>query len=509
MEPQKPIGIGRILKTLVALLACNNLISVGYVEAHGSKLKIKGFDQQFFEPSSCQAVDGFTDQLINEIDSYAPTVKRIADLVLNKKRGNAYDELALFTDTIGPRLSGSKSLAQGIEYMLAKFNSSKLDNVHGEPAMVPRWERGNEWAQMVEPMQHKMDILALGTSVGTMGKVLQAEVVPVKSWTELDSLGNQGLLNGKIVLYNVKFTTYGETVQFRSQGASKAAQHGAVAALVRSVTPFSIYSAHTGSTSYSNEVGSLRIPTAAVTLEDADLIQRWINRNRTVSLKLYMEAQNYPNVESANVIGDITGKLMSDNFVVVSGHIDSWDITNGALDDGGGMMISYLALSALRELDLRAKRTVRAILWTSEEFGYWGARQYFENRKKDNSLAKHNAVFESDLGTFTPLGLGIAPNALPLTKCISHRMMQLFKDWDMNKLDSTFEGSDIDLFADVGVPSFSLANKNDKYFYFHHTRGDSMSLEDPDDLDKAVFLWAATSFVLADLSVDLPKKLTV
>lgn len=473
----------------ISLTSCHS--TAGSLNKHSSKL---------FDPSSCDV----SAELKKEIASHENVVKQIADLVLHgTEKHSTYDELALFVDTFGPRLSGSQSLANAIAFMLEKFNSSKLNNVHGEPAMIPKWERGNEWALVIAPVNHSMQIMALGKSVGTNGKVVEGEVVEVRNWNELDQLGKNGLLRDKIVMYNFKFTNYPETVAFRSRGASRAAPYGAIAALVRSVTPFSIYSPHTGATDYSQ--GVTKIPTAAITLEDADFIDRWLQRNKKVVVQVYMEAQNFADVESHNVVGDITGSEKSEQVVLVSGHIDSWDVTQGALDDGGGMIISYKALDVLRKLKLVAKRTVRAVLWTSEEFGYWGAKQYFANRQADKSLSKFQAVFESDLGTFTPTGLSIAPNAKTETKCIVYEVMQLLKPYNMSSFDTNFEGSDIELFSEVGVPSLSLANKNDKYFYYHHTRGDSMSIENPDDLDMATFLWAATSYVLANISVDLAR----
>lgn len=281
-----------------------------------------------FNSQDCDNVEGFTQDLRKEIQTYAPVINNIANLVLNgTEKGVAYDELALFVDTFGPRPSGSDSLEKSIDYMLKKFNTSNFENVHGESAFVPKWERGNEWAIITEPVNHKMEILALGTSVGTEGLQIKAEVVVVNSFEELDTLGKAGMLDTKIVIYNAKFTTYAESVKFRSSGAVRAAPYGAVAALVRSVTPFSIYSPHTGQTSYDDNLP--KIPTAAITLEDADYIARWVKRGKRVVVKLYMEAKNYPDVESRNVIGELVGSQLPEQVVLISGHIDSWDITQG------------------------------------------------------------------------------------------------------------------------------------------------------------------------------------
>lgn len=446
-----------------------------------------------FNLSLCQEVDGFTKELKDEIHAKEADVKKIMDLVLNgQERHSTYDELALFCDTFGPRMSGTESLTRAVNYMMRKMKFDSKLEAHAEKAMIPRWRIGEQWAEIVEPVEHRMTILALGESVGTNG-TLEAEAVLVHTFDELDQLGISGKLEGKIVVYNYKFTSYGESVKFREQGALRAAKYGALAALVRSVTPFSIYSPHAGH-------GSQSIPTAAITLEDADLIQRWAKRQKRVVLKMFIDAENFAAAESHNLIGDIKGYSKPDEIVLVSGHMDSWYNTQGAMDDGGGMMISYKAVDILNKLNLRARRTIRAVLWTSEEFGLIGAQQYFKDHKHE--LDKFKVVMESDLGTFKPTGLSII-NASPLARCVVNEVLSLTEKIGTTKLDSQYEGSDIEVFTDSGVMGLSLANENSKYFYYHHTSGDSITLEDPDDLDKSTILWAVTSYVLADLSIDL------
>lgn len=446
-----------------------------------------------FDLARCGSVEGFTKELQEEIRSKAPQINKIIDIVLNgSERGSTYNELATFCDTFGPRLSGSESLSKAIEYMIKKMTDSNL-TVHPEKAMIPKWEVGDQWAELVIPglRKQRMTILALGTSVGTDNKTIEAEVELVHSFDELDQLGKEGKLFGKIVVYNYKFTTYGQSVSFRTQGASRAAKYGALAALVRSVTNFSLYSPHTGK-------GSQSIPTAAITVEDAELIQRWVNRKQRLVIRLYIDAKNYDPVESFNVIGDIMGKTKPEEIVLVSGHIDSWYNTEGAVDDGGGLMISYKALDVLSKLNLTARRTIRAILWTSEEFGLYGARKYFEDHKHE--LNNFKVVMESDLGTFKPLGLSFT-NLNNLGQCIVNEVLKLTETINTTTLDSNFEGSDIEVFTNQGTPGLSLKNENSKYFYYHHTSADSMTAQDPDNLDKSTILWAATSYVLADLSV--------
>lgn len=461
---------------------------------HGDKKIFEKFKQPVINGTDCLSVEGFTQELRDEIASKAKQVNMMIDLVLNgKEKHSTYNELATFCDAFGPRLSGSKSLAAAIDYMSRKMVHESQLVMRNEKVMIPRWEIGQQWAEMVRPVKRPISILALGYSVGTNNETLEAEAVIVNSFDQLDKMGSADLLRGKIVVFNYNFTRYGESVKYRSMGAQQASKYGAAAALIRSVTPFSIYSPHTGA-------GSKSIPTAAITLEDADMFQRWHNRGKKIVLKVFMDAQNYPDVESVNIVGDIVGSSKPDEVVLVSGHIDSWYNTEGAMDDGGGMMISYKALDLLRKLNLRARRTVRAVLWVSEEFGLIGAQQYIKNHRHE--LDKFKIVMESDLGTFAPQGLSIT-NASPLLQCVVGEVLKLTESINTTQLDNNYEGSDIEVFTDLGVPGLSLKNANDKYFMFHHTSGDSITLENPDDLDRTTILWAAASYVLADLSIDL------
>lgn len=474
-------------KSLLLLLV---VVAGGLCDGHRDGAS-RSTEASIFNKDDCNSVKGFTEELKSEIRSKAGDVKRIIDLVLNgSEKHSTYDELALLCDTFGPRLSGSDALSRAIDHMKKKMKDESGLKVHTEKAMIPKWEICKQWAELVEPVRHPMTILAFGRSIGTNGTI-EAEVKLVHSFDELDSLGRAGEIKNKIVVYNYNFTSYGDSVKFRSYGALRASRYGALAALVRSVTPFSIYSPHTG-------VASQSIPTAAITVEDADKIERWVKRNKKVTAKLFIDAKNMEDVESSNLIGEIEGTEKPDEIVLVSGHIDSWYNTDGAMDDGGGAMISYKALDILNKLNLRAKRTIRAVLWTSEEFGLIGAQQYFKDHRHE--LDKFKVVMESDLGTFKPLGLSIT-NAGPLGQCIVSEVVNLTESIGTNRLDFNYEGSDIELFTDAGVPGLSLANENSKYFYFHHSSGDSMTVENPDDLDRSTILWAVASYVLADLSI--------
>ncbi|XP_025163526.1 carboxypeptidase Q [Harpegnathos saltator] len=436
--------------------------------------------------------------LIEEIDSYAPIVQRIINETMRGSfKGTTWRDLAEFVDKFGPRFTGTQVLEDSIDYVLNKSISLSLENVHGEVVTVPRWIRGSESATLLQPRRKDLAILGLGYSVGTPKEGITANVIVVESFSELKSRAKEVL--GKIVVYNQKFISYEEAVEYRFSGATKAAELGAVAALIRSLTSYSLYTPHTGMMSYGENV--TKIPAACITVEDATMLKRMADRGENIMINLKMQAQTYPDTHSRNVIADITGSGAAEKTVVVSGHIDSWDVGQGALDDGGGIFISWKALQLLKRLNLRARRTVRMIMWTAEELGYIGARQYIEKHAAENGNLQF--VMESDLGTFAPVGLEFTGDKM--TQCILERIMQLLAPLDDLKLKSPCTQPDIQFWVNAGVPGGGLWTKNEKYFYYHHTNADTMLIEDPVALDKNTAIFAAVSFVLADISVDLPR----
>src|SRR5688572_11718110 len=250
------------------------------------------------------------------IDNYRATAGRIIGAALVSDR--AYARLAHLTDHIGHRLSGSKGLERAIEWALAEMKRDGLDNVRGEKVMVPHWVRGEESLEMTAPRAVSLAMLGLGNSVATPAEGITAEAVVVRSFDELDALGER--VRGKIVVYNVPFTNYGATVRYRSSGASRAARYGALAALVRSVTPVSLQTPHTGALIYDDK--QPKIPAAAITIEAAETLQRLHDRGDRPTLRLKMEAKFLPEAESANVVAEIRGKEKPDEVVLVSGHFD-------------------------------------------------------------------------------------------------------------------------------------------------------------------------------------------
>ena len=309
----------------------------------------------------------------------------------------AYRRLATLCDTFGPRHAGSTNLEAALDWLLQEMKKDGLANVHGEPVMVPPWVRGAESAEMLPPRRTLLPMLGLGNSVGTPPEGITAEVLVVTNFADLHA--HAAAAAGKIVLINQPFDGYGKTVRIRRDGAVEAAQAGAVASLIRSVTPVSLNTPHTGAMTYSN--GIPKIPHAAITIEDADMMQRMQERGQKITVHLQMSAQTLPDAPSRNVIGEVRGRDLPDEVIIVSGHIDSWDVGQGAEDDGGGAMSAWEAVRVIKQLGLRPRRTIRVVLWTDEENGGSGAKTYEKEHKAE--LPKHLLAIESDSGAYRPL----------------------------------------------------------------------------------------------------------
>ncbi|KAL9696654.1 hypothetical protein quinque_016233 [Culex quinquefasciatus] len=443
-----------------------------------------------------------SEELLAEIRAYQPVVTRILhEIVDGRFAGETWKALAELTDEFGPRMTGSQQLEDAIDYAVRGMKQDGLENVHTEEASVPHWVRGYERAQLVEPMRKEIAVIGLGSSVGTRKGGIVAEVVVVESFEELESLP-EAVVAGKIVVYAQSWQNYGVTGQYRSQGASAAAKKGAVASLIRSVTQFSIGSAHTGFQEYQD--GVRKIPTACITVEDSELLLRKYRRGETLKIHLEMNDRNFKPFVSRNTIGELVGsEEKNTSVVVVSGHLDSWDVGVGAMDDGGGVMISWKALTFLKEMGLRPRRTIRAILFTGEEQGLWGGQRYYDDHKEGGE-EEFSFFFEADIGTFNPRGFDFAGNEE--ASCIFQEVVKLMAPLNTTEFRQTSNaGPDVSFWNFAGYPGAALINDNDKYFWYHHSAGDSMLVEDPVSLDKCAAIWAAAAYVVADLSVPIPK----
>jgi carboxypeptidase Q len=298
-----------------------------------------------------------------------------------------WNRLSLWVDTFGARISGSQQLESALDFALNLMRKEGFDNVHDEPVTIPKWVRGEESLHMLSPYPKRMNFLGLGSSVGTNGVAINASILLVHSFDELHARAADAV--GKIVVYNYICDwsgrggdyCYGQMVQYRYNGASEAAKVGGVAALVRSLTEYSLGTPHTGIQSYAD--GVKQIPAACITTEDADFFERMQLRGVDIVLSLYMEAQNFPMVQSRNLVAEITGSLHPEQVVMFGGHVDSWDVGQGAQDDGAGFMLSFQALSLIKQLGLKPLRTIRLVGWVCEvsehkQLTRFSGRRYFQ-----------------------------------------------------------------------------------------------------------------------------------
>ena len=403
----------------------------------------------------------------------------------------AWQRLAELGDSFGHRLSGSRALEDAIDWAVAEMKKDGLENVRKEPVKVPHWVRGRESLEIVAPYPSALVMLGLGNSVGTPTDGVEAELLVVQSFEELEAAGPK--VKGKIVLYNVPFTTYGETVRHRGAGPSRAAALGAMAAIVRSVGPPGLRTPHTGSLNY--DPNAPKIPGAAVTTEDADRLQRMVNRGTTVRLRLKMDAQTLPDADSFNVVGEIRGREFPDEVVVVGGHFDSWDVGTGSTDDGGGCVVTWEALRLMKKLNLRPRRTVRAVLWTNEENGLRGGTAY-RDRYRDQ-LANHVVMLESDSGVFRPTGFGFTGSDAARARI--EGIATLLRGIQADRIAPSGAGADIGPSVEAGkVPAMSL-EVDGNYFLIHHTPADTVDKIDPMDMARASGAIAVMAYVIAEL----------
>ncbi len=405
-----------------------------------------------------------------------------------------WNRLAYLGDRIGHRLSGSAALDKAIAWAVEEMRRDGLDNVHTEKVMVPHWVRGDESATLVEPVERRLNMLGLGNSVGTGPDGLTADVVVVRDYDELDRLGEA--VRGKIVCYNVPYTDYGATVQYRGSGASRAVKYGAVAVLVRSVGPVSLDTPHTGALRYDEALP--KIPAAAITIEGAETLARMQARGDRIRLRLVMNAHMLPDVESANVVAELTGSKHPEQVILLGAHFDSWDVGTGAHDDGGGCLQIWEALRLLKKLGLRPARTIRIVLYTNEENGLRGGTGYLEAHRAE--LANHLLAIETDSGTFRPTGLGLTTTNEGLRALLAD-VLKLLEPIDASSLSKEGGGADIGPLMREGVPGGNLVVDSSTYFHYHHTNADTLDKIKPIDLKLCAAALAVIAFMTADVEV--------
>jgi carboxypeptidase Q len=372
-----------------------------------------------------------------------------------------------------------------------------LENVSTPSVDVPHWVRGHESASLESPITRQLTMLGLGGSIGTPAGGITAEIVPVSSFDELEKKG-RAAVEGKIVLYNEPNLGYMRTVVYRSNGASRAAKLGALAALVRSVdTATTLQTAHTGGMRYAEDAP--KIPTAAVSVEDALLMQRLYDSGDKVRVHLEMQAQTLPNAKSANVMGEIRGREKPDEIVVMGGHIDSWDVGQGAQDDGSGIIAALEAAHLIHELGLKPRRTLRVVFWTNEENGTAGGKAYRESL--GDNIRKHVAAIEMDGGAEKPVGFGLGMSSGNADAALEQMQQigKLLEGIGAGQMTKGGGGADIGPIMRDGVPGFGLFTVGTHYSDWHHTTSDTFDKVDPQDFRLCVAAMAVTSYILADM----------
>jgi hypothetical protein len=448
---------------------------------------------------------------------YKSVADRLIDAALADNGG--YAKLAYLCDRIGARLSGMPSLDRAIKWSEATMKSDGLSNVRVIPVKVPKWVRGAESAQMLEPESKPLHMLGLGMSVGTPAGGITADVVVVDDFDQLQKLGAPGV-RGKIVLYNERWVNYGATGQYRRAGPSIAAALGAVAALVRSVTPLAMQIPHTGTLDY--DEAQPKIPAAALSVEDALMLGRLAAQKIPIKVHLEMAAHMEPDADSGDVMGEIPGREHPEEVVVLGGHIDSWDVGRGAQDDGSGIIASLQAVALIKKLGLQPRRTIRVVFWVNEENGGRGGEAY--RAWVGDAVKNHVAAIEMDGGAEAPQGFGYgsggfgggrgrgargrgaaaAPNAAEEDSMTMLKQIgSLLNRINAGEISGGGGGSDIGPLMRDGVPGLGERSIGTHYFDWHHTETDTLDKVNPDDFRKSVAALAVMSYVLADM----PEKL--
>lgn len=427
----------------------------------------------------------------------------------------AYKQTAYMCNNIGPRLSGSQQAARAVEYVADEMRRLGL-RVELEELKVPHWVRGIETGALVQfpgmasGTTQKIVLTALGGSIATPATGLTAEVVVVESFDELTALGRNRVA-GKIVLFNNKFDrqmagqgfgdrAYGQAVAYRGAGPIAAARLGAVASLVRSIGGSQNRLVHTGQTRYAQDAP--KIPAAAVANEDAELLAH-LAAQGTVRMRLVLTPQQLPEATSYNVIADIRGSEHPEQIVIVSGHLDSWDLGTGAIDDASGVAMAMETMRLIKRLGLRPKRTIRFIAWMNEENGLVGGRTYARNQKPN--IADHFAAIESDRGAGHPLGFYFSGKReiaqfLPPISGVLRTSGAGLAQWVENSPEA-----DISPLAAEGVPAFGLWQDTRTYFDYHHTEADTLDKIDPQELARNAAVMAVLAYGLANLETPLPR----
>ena len=426
----------------------------------------------------------------------------------------AWARLAYLCNNIGPRLSGSPQAEAAVQYVAGELRKLGLE-VKLEKVSVPHWVRGQETAELTQytgmapGTTQKIVLTALGGSVATPKEGITAEVLVVNNFDELQALGRERVA-GKIVLFNARFDqqladngfagqAYGQAAIYRGIGASAAARLGAVAAMNRSAGGADYRLPHTGALRYADDAP--KIPGASIAAEDADLLVQ-LTREGPVRMHLVLTPEILADAPSFNVVADLKGSEHPEQIVIVSGHLDSWDLGRGAIDDGAGVVMAMQTAQVLKQIGLRPKRTIRVIAWMNEENGLAGGRAYAADHKSE--IANHFAAIEADLGAGHPVGFYASgkPEVLTLLQPLAV-ILQSQGAGVTREAGET--GSDIGPLGAAGVPTFAPIQDARTYFNYHHTAADTLDKVNPKELQENCAVVAALAFTLANMPQTLPR----
>jgi hypothetical protein len=432
-------------------------------------------------------------------------IRKIYDEALAK--GQSYEMLEHLCTKIGPRLSGSPGAAAAVEWSRQVMQAYGFDSVWLQPVLVPHWVRGKkEIGRIVNSKKlgsEAVNICALGGSVGTGAGGVLANVVEVKTWNELKQLGEKGV-KGKIVFFNrpmdpkliPMFSSYGGAVDQRANGASEAAKLGAIGVIVRSMGVNLEDYPHTGSLRYALNVP--KIPAVAIATRHAELLSELLKDDK--DLKFYFEThcETLADAPSFNVIGELKGTERPDEIIVVGGHLDSWDLGQGAHDDGAGCVQSIEVLRLFKAMGYKPKRTIRAVMFMNEENGLRGGVEYANQAKLKNE--KHIAAIESDRGGFTPRGFTVPTQ--PKAKAKVQSWKPLLEPYGLSDFSQEGGGADISPLAPQGVPLMGYLPDSQRYFNFHHTAEDTFDKVDKRELELGAAAMAAIIYLIDRYGLD-------
>lgn len=414
----------------------------------------------------------------------------------------AYENLRILCKHIGPRLSGSVNAEKAVDTTYEMMKRAGADTVYKQPCMVPHWVRGNVEKGTItlnDGSTRSLKLCALGNAVGTGKKGVQADVIEIRSFRQLDSMGNAGV-SGKIVFFNFPmnptylhtFKAYSESGASRWKGPSQAAKYGAIGVMVRSLASNADDYPHTGVLGYNDSFP--KIPAVAISTNDAEWLSSQLSKNNIRKAWFKTSCEMLPDAPSYNVIGEIRGTVFPDQIITIGGHLDSWDLGEGAHDDGAGCMQTIEILRCFKALHYTPKRTIRFVMFMNEENGGRGGDAYLAAAKSNNE--KHLFAIESDAGGFSPRGFSFAAGNDQYSKIQS--WLHLLAPYEIDRIDQGGSGSDIDNLSELGATLSGLSPDSQRYFDVHHASTDRFESVSKRELDLGSFAMAALVYLIAE-----------